>query len=235
MTDHSELIEIEAIKRLKYKYLRCLDQKLWDELAECFVENATSSYSGGKYSYEGRDAILVGYGLCSNGLEGIVARHTPLVIPRAHDCITVFLGSKEAYAGHHRRCPTCYYYTPGWNRGRRVPGPEKLEALRTELATRFDPDDVEFLIRSERDQWALHDTATYLDLGTDDAESEAAYARKCADWLGWKFERLQGDPTLLRDLLRGRWDADRFQFIEPGEELAHSPDEQVMRVTPVKS
>ena len=53
-----DLAEIEAIKRLKYKYLRCLDQKLWDELAECFVENATSAYGGGKYSFEGRDAIL---------------------------------------------------------------------------------------------------------------------------------------------------------------------------------
>jgi hypothetical protein len=53
-----DLAEIEAIKRLKYKYLRCLDQKLWDELEECFVQNATSAYGGGKYSYEGRDAIL---------------------------------------------------------------------------------------------------------------------------------------------------------------------------------
>ena len=53
-----DLVEIEAIKRLKYKYLRCLDQKLWDEMAECFVENATSAYGGGKYSFEGRDAIL---------------------------------------------------------------------------------------------------------------------------------------------------------------------------------
>ncbi len=53
-----DLVEIEAIKRLKYKYLRCLDLKLWDELAECFVENATSAYGGGKYSYEGREAIL---------------------------------------------------------------------------------------------------------------------------------------------------------------------------------
>jgi hypothetical protein len=53
-----DLVEIEAIKRLKYKYLRCLDQKLWDELAECFVEKATSAYGGGKYSYRGRDAIL---------------------------------------------------------------------------------------------------------------------------------------------------------------------------------
>jgi hypothetical protein len=53
-----ELVEIEAIKRLKYKYLRCLDQKLWEEMRECFTEDAVAAYSGGKYAYEGREAIL---------------------------------------------------------------------------------------------------------------------------------------------------------------------------------
>ncbi len=53
-----DLVEIEAIKRLKYKYLRCLDQKLWDELETCFVEDATAAYSGGKYAFDGRAAIM---------------------------------------------------------------------------------------------------------------------------------------------------------------------------------
>ena len=44
------------------------------------------------------DAILLGYGLCSNATAGVCARHHRLVIPRAHDCITLFLGSKERYA-----------------------------------------------------------------------------------------------------------------------------------------
>jgi bile-acid 7alpha-dehydratase len=52
------LEDIEAIKRLKYKYLRCLDSKLWYELAECFTEDATTSYSRGKYSFQGREAIM---------------------------------------------------------------------------------------------------------------------------------------------------------------------------------
>ncbi len=54
----SDWQNLEAIKRLKYKYLRCLDLKLWDELAECFSEDATSAYSGGKFAFEGRDAIM---------------------------------------------------------------------------------------------------------------------------------------------------------------------------------
>jgi hypothetical protein len=53
-----ELLEVEAIKRLKYRYLRCLDQKLWDDLGECFTEDATCAYGDGKFSFQGRDAIL---------------------------------------------------------------------------------------------------------------------------------------------------------------------------------
>ncbi len=53
-----QLVEIELIKQLKYKYMRCLDQKRWAEMAEVFTADATAAYSGGKYSYQGRDAIL---------------------------------------------------------------------------------------------------------------------------------------------------------------------------------
>jgi len=35
-----DLIELEAIKRVKYAYARCLDLKLWDEIATLFTEDA---------------------------------------------------------------------------------------------------------------------------------------------------------------------------------------------------
>ncbi len=53
-----DLLEIEQIKRLKYRYLRCLDQKLWDDLAEVFTVDAVAAYSGGAYSFDGRDEIM---------------------------------------------------------------------------------------------------------------------------------------------------------------------------------
>ena len=52
------LVQLEAIKRLKYAYVRCLDQKLWEQMRELFVPDATAAYSGGKYHYEGRDEII---------------------------------------------------------------------------------------------------------------------------------------------------------------------------------
>jgi hypothetical protein len=53
-----DLIELEAIKRLKYRYVRLIDIKGWDELERLFIPDATATYSDGKYSFEGRDAIM---------------------------------------------------------------------------------------------------------------------------------------------------------------------------------
>ncbi len=53
-----DLQEIEAIKQLKYRYFRFLDCKRWDELADCFAEDAVCSYDGGRYSAKGRVAVM---------------------------------------------------------------------------------------------------------------------------------------------------------------------------------
>ena len=36
-----DLAVLEDIRQLKYRYLRCVDQKRWDELADVFTEDAT--------------------------------------------------------------------------------------------------------------------------------------------------------------------------------------------------
>jgi len=56
--DAHDLVAIHDISRLKYRYLRALDQKRWDEIETCFTEDATASYGGGAYAFESRDAIL---------------------------------------------------------------------------------------------------------------------------------------------------------------------------------
>lgn len=174
------------------------------------------------------DAVALLYGLCGRGTAGLRAGRHPIVIPRAHDCITVFLGYRERF--NRQNDGTTYFYTPGWNRARRVPGPDRESWLRKELSGRFDPEDVEYLIASERETWTHYRRAAFIDLGTDDAESEAAYARRCAEQMSWRYDRLAGDPGLLRDLLAGHWDDARFQIVPPGAELRHATDERIFDV-----
>ncbi|MBK1785466.1 nuclear transport factor 2 family protein [Prauserella cavernicola] len=57
-----DIVALEEIKRLKYRYLRCVDLKLWDELEDTLAPEATAEYgtpsNGGPLRFTGRDAIL---------------------------------------------------------------------------------------------------------------------------------------------------------------------------------
>jgi hypothetical protein len=57
-----DLVTLEEIRQLKYRYLRYVDQKLWDEMADVFTANATVDYGtrvyGQPLKITGRDDIV---------------------------------------------------------------------------------------------------------------------------------------------------------------------------------
>lgn len=54
----TRLEDIESIRYLQAKYQRCLDSRDFDGLAECFIDDAKSSYSDGKLSFNSKDEII---------------------------------------------------------------------------------------------------------------------------------------------------------------------------------
>ncbi len=66
------LEDIELIKRLKYRYCRCIDTANITELKELFTEDASICYVGGSYRFEaqGRDKICeaIGYAFHSEAV-----------------------------------------------------------------------------------------------------------------------------------------------------------------------
>ena len=57
-----DLVAIEEIRQVKHCYLRCVDLKLWDDLADTFTEDATADYGtpalGKPLRLAGRDEIV---------------------------------------------------------------------------------------------------------------------------------------------------------------------------------
>jgi len=57
-----DLVTVEEIRQLKYRYLRYVDQKLWDEMADVFTPGATVDYGtralGEPLKLAGRDEII---------------------------------------------------------------------------------------------------------------------------------------------------------------------------------
>ena len=175
------------------------------------------------------EAVLMGYGLCSNGAAGVVARTKPLVIPRDHDCITFFLGSKERYREYFDAHPGTYWYTPGWIECSLQPGLERYNFLRRDYVEKYGEDNADYLMEMEQGWMKEYSNAAYIDLGFSDTVRFKEYTRECAQWLGWKTDELQGDSGMIQAFVGGQWDSDRFLIVEPGQTIVASHDEAVVK------
>jgi len=181
---------------------------------------------------DGFDAILLGYGLCSNGLQGIAARGTRLVIVKGHDCITILLGSRGRYRKYFDEHPGTYWYTPGWIENHLSPGRERHEKTHRHYVEKYGADNAQYLMDMEQDWFRKYTTAAYIDCGVGNMAEYEAYTRDCAAWLKWRFERLEGDAGLIRRLVNGDWDGGDFLIVEPGHVVRASNDEVVLRAVP---
>lgn len=183
----------------------------------------------------GVDAIALVYGLCSRGVENLRHERCPIVIARAHDCVTLFLGDKDRYATYLREHPGTYWYSPGWIKSHAPPGPDRTARLRQEYTRKFDADEVDYLMEMEQHWIAKYDRAAYVGLGIGESQKDKDYTKNCAACLGWDYDQVKGDPALLRALLAGDWDEQRFLVVPPRQVIRLTADDRIIRAEPEAS
>jgi hypothetical protein len=193
------------------------------------------------------DAVLLGYGLCGSILKDLRADPTRLVIPRAHDCITFFLGSKERYQRCFTDRPGTYYFTAGWlevpvrRKGEGASGhgafmptqsTSTLQGNFAEWTAKYGEEQARYLLE-EMLRWTQHythgtliefDFARPLRLGDQ-------VRRLCAE-KGWAFAEAAGDLGLLQRWLDGDWARADFLVVEPGQRVVPSFDEAIVAAVP---
>lgn len=188
----------------------------------------------------GYDALLLGYCLCSNGLADLEARDTPLVIPRGHDCITILLGSRQAYDRSFFENPGTYYYTPGWieregltKERSSVQGDEAHERIRAEYVEKYGEENAEFLMEMLHSWQKNYSRALFIEMGLIDMAETKAQAQKVATEFNWTYEEVAGDVRLARMLVNGDWNPDEFLVVPPGWKTIQSMSpEQIISLVP---
>lgn len=179
------------------------------------------------------EAIVLGYGLCSRGTEGVRTRRCKLVIARAHDCITHLLGSKERYADYVKQNPGTYWYSPGWNKHHTPPGKERYDKLYKAYLEKYGEDNAKFLMESEQHWFKTYDRATYVHInGAGVTPQDVEFTHQCAKWLGWSCDMQCGDPALVKAMLAGEWDDERFLVLNAGETFRMTIDAHIIERVP---
>ncbi|NPV28645.1 MAG: DUF1638 domain-containing protein [Firmicutes bacterium] len=158
------------------------------------------------------DAILFGYGRCADGVVGLKAKRTRLVLPKVDDCIPLFLGSKERYCAQAREEAGTFYLTKGWIENGE--NPLSIYLQKPAWTKKYPPEVARWTAREIMKNYsrvALVNTGSYC------LEPYIGYARRTAETFGLKFEIVPGSLEYLQQLLGGPWNDERFLVLGPGE------------------
>ncbi len=187
----------------------------------------------------GFDAILLGYGLCGRGTEGLRAGRTQLVLPRAHDCIGILMGSRHRYADYFANHPGVYYRSPGWVEFQTpdlklqpaFPSQKDVfgeQSTLAELIARYGEDNGRFLFDQYSAFRRQYSGLTYIStgIGRDDACRTQAQTEAAKE--SWAFEEVKGSLTLLDRLVNGLWEGADFLLIPPGSQIRATLDDGIV-------
>ncbi len=140
--------------------------------------------------------VVLGYGLCGNGLKGVQAREHTLLIPRVDDCIALLLGSYQSYMREFQAEPGTYYLTKGWLEG----GSDPLKEYQ-EYELKYGPEQAQWLMDQQYQHYSRLMFVAYTE------EDLAAYrplaqevARYCQRW-GFRYEERLGSDEYVRRLV----------------------------------
>jgi hypothetical protein len=192
---------------------------------------------------EGRsDAILLGYALCNYGIVGLTPRHTPLVVPRGHDCITLFLGSQQRYLSCFQENPGTYFLTSGWiERGEptgelrqlSIQAQSGMDLTYEQLVEKYGEENAAYLYEQLGNQTKHYRQILYIRMGVEPDGPFRAQAQERAATHGLEFRELDGEMGLIESLVNGPWDPDRFLVVKPGERIVMTHDERIIATEPV--
>ena len=178
--------------------------------------------------------ILIGYGLCSNGIVGITSKKATLILMRGHDCITFFLGSKELYRSCFDELPGTYWYNTGWIDTSDIPNKEFYDKKFIEYKDRYDEDTAEYLLEMEKEWLSKYNNLAYINQGITDEAEYVKMSKEAARYLNWNYKELKGDLNLISDWIMGNWTSERFLVLEPNDVLTASFEEKtIIKIDPV--
>jgi hypothetical protein len=165
--------------------------------------------------------ILLGYGLCGNGLNGIQAGSHTLFIPRADDCIAILLGSYSAYLKEFSENPGTYYLTKGWLESGSDPLKEHHQ-----MVEKYGAEDGAWVMDQQYMHYKRLVFVTHTRKDLEDYRPRAEeVAEYCKRW-GMEYEEVLGSDAYVRDLVEAvntlSESNDQFLVIRPGETIEQS-------------
>lgn len=180
------------------------------------------------------DAILLGFGLCGNSVLGLKSTKIPLVIPRAHDCCTIFLGSKKKFLDNFQDNLSREWTSSGYmERGDSYLRESDtgvllgLDRSYLDFVEKYGEENAEYLWETLHPK-PLDNTTVFINIPETTRESSIKAIENHTKENNNLLKIINGDICIINNLLGGNWKEDEFLIIPPNNEIKSAFDMDII-------
>ena len=184
--------------------------------------------------YDKYNAILLCYGLCNNGIRNLHAP-IPIVVPRAHDCITLLMGSKEKYDDYFFNNIGTYFHSSGWlerDKNSNETAGSIIQQLgidksHADYVEEYGEENADYLMSILGNWLVNYNKVAFINNGIGDIRGNAEKSKKFAEQNNWDYEEVEGNISLIERLVDGDWDEVDFLIVPPNHTIEPTNDSSV--------
>ncbi len=158
------------------------------------------------------DRVVLGYGLCSNGIVGVVPGRQGLIVPCCHDCIAFFLGSPEVHARIFKDRPGTYFLTPGWVAEKKDP----LGIVEEDYTPRHGRETSVWVMQEELKHYTH---IALINTGVGNIEEVRERALENARFFEKEYEEIPGSLDYFKKVIWGPYEKKDFIVVSPENKI----------------
>lgn len=156
--------------------------------------------------------IILAFGLCGGAANGLISKTSELIIPRVHDCISIFMCSDTCRAFDFQKEMGTFYLSNGW-----MITEKSILSDYQRIYDRFGEKKARRMLENMYDGYKK---VLFIETSAEPKDMLIEQSREIAKLFEAEYQTVKGEIGFIERIITGPWDEDNFITLLPMQEIS---------------
>lgn len=160
---------------------------------------------------KGYQKIILAFGLCGGAANGLISKTSELIIPRVHDCISIFCSSDTCNACTFEKEKGTFYLSNGW-----MITEKSILTDYQRIYKRLGEQKAKRMLKKMYDGY---NKVLFIETTAEPKEEVFAQSKEIAALFEAAYVTFNGQSAFIEKIIKGPWDEADFIILLPRQEI----------------
>lgn len=158
--------------------------------------------------------IILAFGLCGGAANGLISKTSELIIPRVHDCISIFMCSDTCRACDFQSEIGTFYLSNGW-----MITEKSILADYRRIYDRLGEKKARRMLEKMYDGYKK---VLFIETSAEPKDEVIKQSREIAKLFEAEYQTVKGEIGFIEKIITGPWDEANFITLLPRQEISEA-------------